>query len=208
MHNSNPRRGSHKSHHLLSHSRALLWLFTAVALNRGAYFFWEAIILLEKLALAMVVTAMQRFGAAAQIFAMLCVVFVSLLLQITCQPYGCRMLDTLQRGSLYVLNGTCLGLLLAALAKDVVASPDQADAVVQGALATTGVLNAGLVACFAYAMALEGRRMALATLDTDGKGRVTRRDVWEFVVRAVPPRLLRCITCGAHANRAGTATAV
>ena len=99
-----------------------------------------------------------------QVLAMLCVVFVMLLLQVQFRPYGCRMLDTLQRGSLYVLNGTCLAVMLMVLSEDV-AGPDNAKKVALGALAVAAVINAGLVLVFLCAMALEARRMAADALE-------------------------------------------
>ena len=55
-------------------------------------------LLLEKLAVVVALTATRRLGGPAQVLAAQCVVFVSLMLQLKAQPYGCRMLDVLQVG--------------------------------------------------------------------------------------------------------------
>lgn len=55
---------------------------------RLRFYYWESVLLLEKLALALVVTATQRFGAPSQVLAALGAFFVFLLVQSSCHPYG------------------------------------------------------------------------------------------------------------------------
>jgi hypothetical protein len=55
---------------------------------RLKYYYWESVILGEKLALALVLTATQRFGAPPQMLAAQVVLLLALMLQIKCRPYG------------------------------------------------------------------------------------------------------------------------
>ena len=52
------------------------------------YYFWESVILGEKLALALVLSATQRYGAPPQLLAAQVVLLLALMLQIKCRPYG------------------------------------------------------------------------------------------------------------------------
>ncbi|KAI8467434.1 MAG: hypothetical protein J3K34DRAFT_523752 [Monoraphidium minutum] len=160
---------------------------------RLQYYYWESVLLVEKLVLALSVTATQRFGAPSQVMAAQCTFFLSLILQGNCHPYGCRMLDTLQSGSLYALTGTAFALMMPALdsvlAPSIGADPSRSTAVTAAALGLMGLLNLSVVGVFIYAMALEAKRMVVTTLDRDGKGHVTWADVRGFAHAKVPPRI-------------------
>ncbi|KAI8472269.1 MAG: hypothetical protein J3K34DRAFT_504194 [Monoraphidium minutum] len=157
---------------------------------RLRFYYWESVLLLEKLALALVVTATQRFGAPSQVLAALGAFFVFLLVQSSCHPYGCIMLDTLQATSMFALSGTTFALMMPALdgvmAPSIGADPARSAAVTASALALMGLLNLAAVAAFLGAMALEGRRMFVATLDREGKGHVTWADVRGFAHTSLP----------------------
>ena len=144
--------------------------------------------LVEKLALALAVAATQHYGAALQVVLAQAVLFVALQLQWLFCPYACRMLDTMQRRSLFALIVTCFTLMAPAL--DGLMQPSLGGLprtwVLYSALAVAGVVNLVVVALFLYAMALEGRRMALAVLDKDGKGHVTWGDVKAYAVGLAP----------------------
>jgi hypothetical protein len=63
---------------------------------RAQFYYWESVILLEKLAAVVALTATQRLGAAPQVLAAHLVLFGALLLQFCYHPYACNMLDSLQ----------------------------------------------------------------------------------------------------------------
>lgn len=111
------------------------------------------------------------------------------MLHIRYRPYGCRMLDTLQRGSWYALTISCFALMAPALdgiLNTALNSGVSSDGVMAAALGIVGLLNVAVVGVFLYAMVLEGRRLALATLDRDNKGHITWRDIKAFVRDCLP----------------------
>ena len=165
--------------------------------------------LVEKLALALAVAAMQRYGAAPQIILAHAVLFVALLLQWHFCPYACLMLDTLQRVSLYALLATCYVLTVPALDSILQRGALPHPSLLYSALAVAGLINISLVALFVYAMVIEGRRTALTVLDKDGKGHVTWCDVKAFAVGLAPGCLpVQCIGRGGRgAKRPGVAQA-
>ncbi|KIZ04125.1 hypothetical protein MNEG_3835 [Monoraphidium neglectum] len=158
---------------------------------RHGYYFWESVLLLEKLLLSLAITVTTRYGAPAQVLAGHCVIFVALMLQVKCRPYGCQMLDRLQGTSLYALVGSCFALMMPAL--DSILTGDglvsQSSAVTGASLAIAGVLNVGVVLLFLCALYLEGRRMVVSAMDADGDGKVAVWEVLDWVAARLPPWL-------------------
>ncbi|GBF89398.1 hypothetical protein Rsub_01970 [Raphidocelis subcapitata] len=147
------------------------------------YYYWESVVLLQKLLLVVSITLLQRKGATLQVLVSLAVVNVAAAAQITLRPAGCALMDGLQRASLYVLQATLFLLLVSSL--DGVATPGT----VIAALALAAALNVALVAGFLAALASEARRMLLAA---SGKGegpgeRLSWADV-RATARALAPR--------------------
>lgn len=145
---------------------------------RRRFYFWECIILLEKLALVLSVTLLQQVSSSSQVLVAMAIVFLAFILQvrcdglaavveadwrgrtcrvrphlactgvrhpeyapasalqITCQPYACRLLDTMQRASLYVLQGTLFLVMMAAI------NPENANATLTAAVIIIGAWRA------------------------------------------------------------------
>ena len=171
------------------HARLLPWHYV----RRPKLFFWESVVLFEKLALALAVVAMQRYGAAPQVIVAHAVLSVSLLLQWHYSPYACRMLDTMQRRSLYALIATCFTLMAPAL--DGLMQLSQGGPphawVLFSALAVAGLINLAVVGLFAYAK--------------EGKGHLTWGDVKSYALALAPGCLPAQSPClgGGGAQRRG-----
>jgi hypothetical protein len=139
------------------------------------HYYWESVILVEKLLLVVAITLMRRWSAAAQVLLSLVIVWAATILHLTFRPSGCRLLHTLQRGSLFVLQVTLYLLMLANL-------PDMSSrGVVIAALCVAAALNAALLATFAYAFVLEVRRLMMVTVGRDTSERMTAGDVGRFL---------------------------
>ena len=135
------------------------------------FYFWESVVLLEKLALALAVTLLQRRSAATQALAALAVVAAAAALQAALRPMGCARLHALARASLLALQAT-LFLLLAASIEEL-ATPRLAT----GAVVAAGLLNLAVIAAFAAAFFAEARRMLRAAAGKRKGERLTLRDV-------------------------------
>jgi hypothetical protein len=79
-----------------------------------AYYYWESVVLVEKLLMVMAITLLQRRNATVQVLVALIVVSLATVVQITFRPAGCNMLHTLTRASLYVLQCTLFLLMVRA----------------------------------------------------------------------------------------------
>ena len=131
------------------------------------YYFWESVILVEKLLMVLVITLLQRWSATVQVLASLMIIWVATVLQMTFRPSGCNLLHTLQRSSLFVLQVTLFLLMLSSL------SEVSSRAVILVALCVAAVLNLGLVAMFLYAFGLEVRRLVMVTAGKDPSERMS-----------------------------------
>lgn len=135
------------------------------------YYYWEFIILLEKLAMVLAITLLRRYNATLQVLASLIIIWVATVLQITFRPSRCMMLHTLQRASFYVLQLTLFLLMLSSL-EDMA----RTRGVVLATLAIAAGFNAALVALFLYAFIMEARRLLLG-MNFDAK------NWWQAIVR-------------------------
>jgi hypothetical protein len=78
------------------------------------YYYWESVVLIEKLLVVMAITLLQRRNATVQVLVALIVISLATIAQITFRPSGCNMLHTLTRASLYVLQCTLFLLMVRA----------------------------------------------------------------------------------------------
>ncbi|KAI8472522.1 MAG: hypothetical protein J3K34DRAFT_519707 [Monoraphidium minutum] len=139
------------------------------------YFFWESIVLVEKLLMVVAITLLQRYNATVQVLVALIIISLATVLQITFRPSGCNMLHTLQRASLYVLQATLFMLMLSNI------SEMATDAkVVVAALGIAAALNVGLVAMFLYAFWTEVRRLVMVGLGKEPSDHMSCADLRRF----------------------------
>ncbi len=135
------------------------------------YYYWESVVLVEKLLMVLAITLLQRKNATVQVLVALIIISLATVVQITFRPSGCNMLHTLTRASLYVLQCTLFLLMVSNLEE--IATSD----VVVAALVLAAVLNGALVLMFLYAFFVELRRMLLASVGKGEEDKVSREDV-------------------------------
>ena len=118
-----------------------------------------------------------------------------LLLQITFQPFCCKMLDTLQRASFHTLQITLFLLMLASLSgvtgfldDDVSESNDLKLAV----MVIIVIVNVLLVLLFLFCLWREGLRLLKHTIGKDKNGPLDAQDVYRYVSR----NLISCCNGG------------
>jgi len=148
------------------------------------FYYWESIVLVEKLLMVLAITLLQRKNATVQVLVALIIISLATIAQISLRPSGCNMLHTLTRASLYVLQCT-LFLLMVSNLEEIATNQ-----VVVAALALAAVLNGILVLTFFYAFSCELRRMLLLSVGKDADGPLS----WADVRRSV--RSLLCSSCG------------
>jgi hypothetical protein len=113
------------------------------------------------------------------------------LLQITFQPYACKMLDTLQRASFHVLQITLFLLMVSALAgaggiMDL--AYDSSQSFTLNILPVIGVINGMLLVLFVYCFYLECKRFALHVLGRSRDEQLTWGDLRRLPKSILAPK--------------------
>jgi hypothetical protein len=128
-------------------------------------------------------------------------------LQITFQPFCCKMLDTVQRASFHTLQITLFLLMLASLSGlsgflDEDIAKVEANDLKLAVMIIIVVVNVLLVLLFLYCLWREGLRLLKHTIAKDKDGPLTAKDVYKYVSQSV-------FTCGREGkSSSGTAQKV
>ena len=99
--------------------------------------------------------------------------------QASVQPFACRMLETLSKSSLYVLQGTLFLLMMSSI-EEISTTATKTVAIV-----LILVLNIGLVLLFLWRLFMELRVTLVSTLDTDGDGKVSWSELKAYCQKLV-----------------------
>jgi len=178
---------------VLRMNRNNLWVDHKIELQYGflydsyhiKFYYWESVFLLEKFALVVCVSMLATFSQPLQVLVAMAVITLAAVLQITFQPFCCKMLDTLQRASFHTLQITLFLLMIASLSElngvlENNLSATDAKSIKVAVMVLIGLFNVLLVVLFMVCFYQEGKRLLLRTLKKQDD-KVTCGDIYGYV---------------------------